>query len=151
MSDQDNFSLISLNVLIACLLSNIWILWGEIAHLSLLGGKAIKILSLGSGFVLLHPFGNSHVCINPLYFHRPLHWSLDRHSGASTCISPPCYRKHPWSLSCNPYHVLWMANLCFVCGKCHQWHVWFLHNNGACSYVLYSWHYWWIRQELPVR
>ena len=43
VSDQDNnFYLISLNILITCLLCNVWILQGEVTFLSPLGVKGLK-------------------------------------------------------------------------------------------------------------
>ena len=43
MLDQDNnFYLISLNILVACLLDNVRILWGEVSCWSLLGVKGLR-------------------------------------------------------------------------------------------------------------
>ena len=43
VSDQDNFYLISLSILISCLLDNVWILQGEVTCESLLGVKGLLI------------------------------------------------------------------------------------------------------------
>ena len=43
MSDQDNFYLISLNILITCLLDNVRISWREVTCQSLLEVKGLKI------------------------------------------------------------------------------------------------------------
>ena len=43
MFDQDNnFNLINLNILITCLLNNVWILYAEVTFQSLLGVKGLK-------------------------------------------------------------------------------------------------------------
>ena len=43
MLDQDSsFSMISLNILIICLLNNVWILLGEVSCQSLLGVKGLS-------------------------------------------------------------------------------------------------------------
>ena len=42
MPDQDNFYLITLNILITCLLDTVWILKGEFTCQQLLGVKGLK-------------------------------------------------------------------------------------------------------------
>ena len=42
MLDQDNFYLMSLNILITCLLDKVWILLGEVSCSSLMGVKGLK-------------------------------------------------------------------------------------------------------------
>ena len=45
MFDQGkNFYLISLSILIACWLNNVWILWGEVTYKSILGLEGLKTI-----------------------------------------------------------------------------------------------------------
>ena len=63
--DQDNdFPLIILNILITCLLDNVWRLWGEVTRLSLLG-VLISWMFLSSLACANH--GQEHVHVKYLY------------------------------------------------------------------------------------
>ena len=44
--DQRNFYLVSLSVLITCLLDSVWIIYGEVTPLSLLGVKGLSTIKI---------------------------------------------------------------------------------------------------------